>query len=536
MKRLLTSLFFVVGALACYAANPTIAIVPRPASVEVLQGEFVLSPKTVICFDDKSLAPTAQFYAAELRDVCGRRPKIASRPIGKSPILLSLDDSFEEEQYTLHITPKAITVEGGSPKAVFYALQSLLQIAADAESSSAAGRLLPAVKIADKPYFGYRGAMLDVCRHIFTVEEVKRYIDILALHKINRFHWHLTDDQGWRIEIKRYPELAKIGAMRKETLVGKYRQSEIYDGTPYGGIFTQDEVREVVRYAAERYIEVIPEIEMPGHAVAALSTYPHLGCSGGPYDVRTTWGISKEVFCAGKDTTFEFIENVLAEVIALFPSKYIHIGGDECPKGAWKACKACQKRIAEEGLKDEHELQSYFVRRVEKWLNEHGRQIIGWDEILQGGITQSATVMSWRGKKGGIAAAKLGNDVIMTPNTHCYIDYYQTESPAENGEPLANGRRPLPASRVYALDPYEGLTEAECAHIKGVQVNLWTEYIATFDHVQHMLLPRLAALSEVGWSYDRKDFDDFCRRMNTLRKVYDAKSYNYAPYLFNGIK
>ena len=403
-------------------------------------------------------------------------------------------------------------VEGGSPKAVFYALQSLLQIAADAESLSAAGRLLPAVKIADKPYFGYRGAMLDVCRHIFTVEEVKRYIDILALHKINRFHWHLTDDQGWRIEIKRYPELAKIGAMRKETLVGKYRQSEIYDGTPYGGIFTQDEVREVVRYAAERYIEVIPEIEMPGHAVAALSTYPHLGCSGGPYNVRTTWGISKEVFCAGKDTTFEFIENVLAEVIALFPSKYIHIGGDECPKGAWKACKACQKRIAEEGLKDEHELQSYFVRRVEKWLNERGRQIIGWDEILQGGITQSATVMSWRGDKGGIEAARRGNDVIMTPMEFCYLNFYQADA---QFQPPAMPNTLLTLHKVYQFDPMpESLPERYRKHILGGQCNLWTEYINTPEMAEYMLLPRMCAMAEVLWSpSSSKDWESFRRRI-----------------------
>ena len=535
MKRILTLLFVVMGVAFAMAHNRSVCIVPRPALVEMQEGEFVLSARTVISYGDKTLAPTAAFYAEELAKACGRRPKISSRRVGKSNIVLSLDAAMKEEQYTLNITPLEITVAGGSPKAVFYGLQSLRQIAVDAPKSGN-GCSLPAVKIVDEPFFGYRGAMLDVCRHIFTVEEVKRWIDILALHKINRFHWHLTEDQGWRIEIKRYPELATVGAMRKETLVGKYRQSETYDGTPYGGIFTQDEVREVVRYATERYIEVIPEIEMPGHAVAALATYPHLGCSGGPYEVRTTWGISKEVFCAGKESTFEFIENVLSEVLELFPSKYIHIGGDECPKNAWKACKLCQKRIADEGLKDEHELQSYFMQRVEKWLNERGRAVIGWDEILQGGITKSATIMSWRGKKGGIAAAKLGNDVIMTPNTHCYIDYYQTESPAENGEPLANGRRPLPVSRVYALDPYEGLTEAECAHIKGVQVNLWTEYVSTFDHVQHMLLPRLAALSEVGWAYDRKDYDDFCRRLNTLRKVYDAQSYVYAPYVFNGIK
>ena len=324
--------------------------------------------------------------------------------------------------------------------------------------------------------------------------------------------------------------------MRSETLVGRYRHSTEYDGKPYGGIFTQDEVREIVKYAADRYIEVIPEIEMPGHGVAALATYPWLGCCGGPYDVRTTWGISEEVFCAGKESTFEFLENVLAEVIELFPSEYIHIGGDECPKKAWKACELCQKRIADEGLKDEAELQSYFMKRIEKWLNAHGRRVIGWDEILQGGITKSATIMSWRGTKGGIAAAKLGNKVIMAPNTHCYIDYYQTYNPVEYGEPLANGRRPVPVAKVYSLDPYAGLNPEEQKYITGVQVNLWTEYISDFNHVQHMLLPRLAALAEVGWSYDRKDYEDFKARLQVLRKVYDRDGYKYAPYFFNGIE
>ena len=295
-------------------------------------------------------------------------------------------------------------------------------------------------------------------------------------------------------------------------------------------------MREVVAYAAERYIDVIPEIEMPGHAVAALTTYPHLGCTGGPYEVWTRWGISKNIFCAGKESTFEFIENVLTEVLELFPYKYIHIGGDEAPRDMWKRCPHCQKRIKDEGLKDENELQSYFMERVEKWLNERGRSIIGWDEILKGGISKSATVMSWRGSKGGIAAAKLGNYVVMTPNTHCYIDYYQTSNPVENGEPLGNGRFPVTLRKTYSLDPYAGLNEQQQQYIKGVQVNLWTEYIATFDHIQHMLLPRVAALAETGWSYGNKDYDDFARRMHILRRLYDKKGFVYAPYFFNGIE
>ena len=534
MKRLLFAICSALLLSVSYAQAADV-IIPRPVKVQETEGEFRLCAKSVVCVKDESLTSTAKQYAEQLGSICGAELTISNKEVKNNAIHLSIDSSLGAEHYTLEIARRGVEVKGGSSAALFYGLQSLRQIAV-ASKSGDRGVMLPAMKIEDYPFFGYRGAMLDVCRHKFSVEEVKRYIDILALHKINRLHWHLTEDQGWRIEIRRYPELSKVGAMRDETLVGRYRYSDTYDGKPYGGIFTQEEVRDVVRYAAERHIVVVPEIEMPGHAVAALATYPHLGCSGGPYKVRTTWGISKEVFCAGRESTFEFIENVLSEVLELFPSEYIHIGGDECPKDAWKNCPACQKRIADEGLKDEHELQSYFMQRVERWLMARGRKIIGWDEILQGGVSRSATVMSWRGKKGGIEAAKLGNDVIMTPNSHCYIDYYQTSDPVLNKEPLANGRKPIPLARTYALDPFEGLTEQEATHIKGVQVNLWTEYIDNFSHVQYMLLPRLAALAEVGWAYPRKDYEDFSRRMHSLRKVYDREGYNYAPYFFNGIE
>ena len=304
-----------------------------------------------------------------------------------------------------------------------------------------------------------------------------------------------------------------------------------YDGIPYGGYYTQKQIREIVRYAAERHIEVIPEIEMPGHGLGALTAYPWLGCRGENYEVWTRWGISKDVFCAGKDSTFEFLQDVLAEVIELFPSKYIHIGGDECPKARWKECPLCQRRMKENGLKNEEELQSYFMQRIEKWLNDHGRNIIGWDEILQGGISKTATVMSWRGSKGGIAAAKAGNTVIMAPNTHCYLDYRQTQQ--QEFEPLGQVKY-LPMRQVYALDPYEQLTPDERKYILGVQGNLWTEYIPDFRQVKHMLLPRLAAIAETGWAYDRKDFEDFSRRMRQFRKVYDRAGYNYATYFFDG--
>ena len=372
--------------------------------------------------------------------------------------------------------------------------------------------------------------MLDCCRHFFTVDEIKTFIDILALHKLNRFHWHLTDDQGWRIEIRHYPGLTKEGSRRAETVLG--RNTNIYDGIPSGGYYTQRQIRDVVAYAAERFITVIPEIEMPGHASAALAAYPWLGCAGEGYMVRTRWGVFPEVYCAGKDSTFEFMENVLAEVCELFPSEYIHIGGDECPKQSWTSCPACQQRIRNERLEHENELQSYFVHRIEKWLNARGRNLIGWDEILEGGISKTATIMSWRGADSGVAAAKAGNQVIMTPNTHCYLDYFQTQEP-ERLEPLGIGGY-VPVRKVYSFDPYDRLSSAEQSCIQGVQGTIWTEYIASFAHAQHMALPRLAALAEVGWACDRRDFGDFTRRMTVFRKLYDKCGYRYASYFFDG--
>ena len=522
----------IIAPQSAHAGDTDICIVPKPLSITDGEGSFAISSATRISIGDESLRRPAEMFAEDMSMELGGRMTVSDRKSRRS-ISLNLDQAMESEEYRLEVGRNGISVCGGSEKGVFYALQSLKQLIICASPTNGKA-VLQAATIIDKPRFAYRGAMLDVCRHKFTTDEVKRYIDILALHKINTFHWHLTDDQGWRIEIKRYPELTQTGAMRKQTLVGRYRTSKEYDGTPYGGYFTQDEIRDVVKYAAERYITVIPEIEMPGHAVAALATYPKLGCTGGPYEVRTTWGISEDVFCAGSEETFEFIENVLTEVLELFPSEYIHIGGDECPKVRWKACPKCQRRISEEGLANETELQSYFMKRIERWLNGHGRKIIGWDEILQGGITRSATIMSWRGTKGGIAAAALGNRVIMSPNTYCYIDYYQTENPEANREPLANGRRPVTMEKLYSFEPLSGLTEEQGGFIAGVQVNLWTEYIKTFDHAQRMLLPRLAALSEVGWSDRTRDLDDFRRRMRSLRRVYDREGYVYSTYFFDG--
>ena len=519
-KLLLTLVLFATGNL-CLGAEAGVGIVPKPLSATVGEGEFHVTPQTGITVGrEAGLRRSAELFAQWVAPTLGGELKCGDM----GAISLGIDSSLDAEAYTLDVATTGITLRGGSAQGVFYGLQSLRQLIV-------AGRgTVAAVSIVDKPCFRYRGGMLDSGRHFWTVDEVKEFIDILAMHKMNRFHWHLTEDQGWRIEIKRYPELTRVGSVRKETLVGHLTTSSEYDRTPYGGYYTQSEIRDIVAYAAERYITVIPEIELPGHAVAALASYPWLGCRGEGYEVRTTWGISSDVYCPGKETTFEFLQNVLAEVIGLFPSKYIHIGGDECPKERWKACPLCQQRIREEGLKDEFELQSYTVRRIETWLREHGREIIGWDEILEGGVSKTATVMSWRGSEGGIAAAKAGNHVIMTPNTHCYLDYFQTKDPVH--EPLGIGGF-LPMREVYRLDPYEKLNATEQGYILGVQANLWTEYIATATHLKHMLLPRLAAVAEVGWAYDRKDFADFTRRMSTLRKCYDAAGLNYATYFFD---
>ena len=445
-------------------------------------------------------------------------------------------DSIPSDGYSLTITPDRIEVRSGGPEGAFYAVQTLRQLmpAAAFGTDRVKAVELPAVVIADRPGMGYRGMMLDVARHFFTVEEVKRTLDLLAMHKMNVFHWHLTDDQGWRIEIAKYPELTRIGSVRSRTLIGKdpggeYDETCRYDETPHGGFYTQAEIRDVVEYAARRFITVIPEIEFPGHAVAALASYPWLGCTGEQYEVRQTWDIDDRVFCVGRDSTFRFIEDVLEEVVALFPSTYIHIGGDECPTKMWEQCPRCRARMHAEGLTRPRQLQGYAIARIERFLNAHGRKLIGWDEILDGGVSRTAVVMSWRGTEGGIRAARQGNEVVMAPTTHCYLDYYQTADTA--GEPLAWGGY-LPLAKVYALNPYEGLDSVQRASVLGVQANLWTEYIPDFAQAQYMLLPRLGALAEVGWSPDRKDYAEFLPRLKRLTRFYDAWGYVYAPHPF----
>jgi len=436
-----------------------------------------------------------------------------------------------------------VVVKASGLNGVLYAIETMKQMLPEeiytARADADEDWELPYMKIQDKPRFGYRGMHLDVSRHFFDMDEVKKYLDIMAIHKLNVLHWHLTDDQGWRLEIKKYPELTKVGAVRKQTIIGHARNSRKYDGTPYGEgmYFTQDQVREIIEYAAARGIEVIPEIDLPGHMLAALATYPELGCTGGPYDVWGRWGIAEDVLCVGKESTMKFLEDVLVEVADLFPSEYVHIGGDECPKVRWENCPHCQAKIAELGYKDddrhkaEHYLQSYVTNRMEKVLNAKGKKLIGWDEILEGEIAPNATVMSWRGVEGGHEAVKLGHDAIMTPYTHLYFDYYQSKDIAN--EPHGIGGY-LPVELVYSFEPFtDDMTEEEKSHILGVQANLWTEYIPTDEHLEYMLLPRMSALSEIQWCEpENKIYERFLENMEDMREIYDILGYNYAKHIF----
>lgn len=462
-------------------------------------------------------------------------PEPLEMKVGKSYVSLSEvqliyrnDDSLPNEAYKISVRGKKIIVEASSDNGFLYARQTLDQL------TDEAGRV-PCVEIYDAPRFAYRGMHLDVARHFFGVDQVKKYLDIMAIHKMNTFHWHLTDDQGWRVEIKRYPKLTEFGSMRKETAIGKGWYDVKYDGIPHGGYFTQDEVKEIVAYAASKGITVIPEIDVPAHMLAAVASYPDLCCTGEQHDVWGRWGVSLEILCAGKEESFEFLENVLMEIMELFPSEYIHIGGDECPKTRWAECPLCQARMKELGIADDEKalvnLQAYVTNRVETFLAQHGKRIIGWDEILEGNISQSATIMSWRGTDGGIAAAKAGHDVIMTPNTHCYLDYYQSRRIQD--EPFAIGGF-VNVEKVYSFEPYTPeMTPEQRAHILGVQANLWTEYIKTPEHLEYMLLPRMSALSEVQWcAPEKKDYGRFLDKMSSMVKIYQKLGYNFARHIF----
>ncbi|MCT7904171.1 Beta-hexosaminidase [Candidatus Ornithobacterium hominis] len=506
-------------------------IIPLPKSITPTEGQFSLNSSTRI-FAEKGLTKEADFLQSYLQLQTGLNLSVAANKASKNQIVLSLDSGISgEEAYTLAINPNEIEIKASTAKGIFYGIQTLRQFFTD-------GLNAPAGKIVDEPRFVYRGMHLDVGRHFYPVSFIKKYIDILALHKMNNFHWHLTEDQGWRLEIKKYPKLTEIGAYRAETAVEKNfphsgtNQEYKGDGKRYGGFYTQEEAKEIVRYAAERHINVIPEIEMPGHATAALASYPELGNNTGPYEVIKWWGVFDQIY-APKEETFKFLEDVLLEVFEIFPSEYIHIGGDEAPKKEWKNSAQAQAVIKREGLKDEHELQSYFIQRMEKFINAHGRKIIGWDEILEGGLAPNATVMSWRGTQGGIHAAKENHDVIMTPTDFLYFDYYQDKKDAETKTPFGIGGLVTP-EKTYSFNPMpEELSADKQKHILGAQGNIWTEYIKDGNHVEYMLLPRLGALSEVDWTPNElKNYKDWKNRMQNLKFIYDKMDLNYAPYIF----
>jgi len=435
------------------------------------------------------------------------------------------DTLLPPEWYALGVMRDGIVVSATTEEGLFRGTRTLIQLLEQGKGSAS----LPCLSITDQPRFPWRGMHLDVCRHFFPVVFVKKYIDLLARYKMNSFHWHLTEDQGWRIEIKSHPRLTEVGAWRKGSQVGPYSRRE-YDSIPYGGFYTQDEIREVVAYAAARHINVVPEIEMPGHAMAALAAYPKLGCTGGPYEVQRGWGVFEDVFCAGNDSTFAMLEDVLTEVMDLFPSPYIHIGGDECPKEQWKTCAKCQARKKTEGLKDEHELQSYFIQRIEKFVNAKGRKIIGWDEILEGGLAPNAAVMSWQGTEGGIAAARSGHYAVMSPGSHCYFDHYQGD-PAN--EPLAIGGYTT-VQKVYSYEPIPAeLKPEEHKYILGAQGNVWTEYILTSEHVEYMAVPRVLALAEVLWTpKEKRNEADFIARLEREFPKLEAMQVNASRSLY----
>ncbi|MEI6555295.1 MAG: family 20 glycosylhydrolase [Paludibacter sp.] len=506
------------------------AIVPYPQKLVPKSGTFVFNSRTRIFCDSKQpeILKLAQQFATQLNLVSGISLKISEATTDTSNTIIFRKTSLQnnQESYLLQISEKSILLEANSATGFFYGLQTLYQLL----PAEIYGKKrvyfkqwsVPAVQIIDAPRFAYRGLHLDVGRHFFPVSFIKKYIDAMAIHKLNYFHWHLTEDQGWRIQIKKYPRLTEVGSKRDETLKGYFysRCPQEFDGKPYGGFYTQVEAREIVAYAADRFITVIPEIEMPGHAQAALASYPYLSCKkDSTLKVATRWGIFPDVYCP-RDSTFNFLEDVLTEIMDIFPSKYIHIGGDECPKDRWKVCPVCQARIQKEGLKDENGLQSYFIHRIEKFLNSKGRKIIGWDEILDGGLAPNATVMSWRGTRGGIAAAKAGHDVIMTPGVTCYFNFYQSDPVSE---PLAFGGY-LPLNAVYNYEPVPAsLNSAEATHILGAQANLWTEYISTTEQAEYMAFPRVSAMSEVLWTDTlNRNWDAFRSRIPKEFERYNA--------------
>jgi hexosaminidase len=510
---------------ASFAQN-SYNLIPLPKEVVPQTGQFFVKKSTSIAYSHPEFAPVAELLQDYLQ-------KASTYPIStklekSGSIQFTQNTSLGEEAYTLQINSGKISIQAKTGKGAFYALQTLLQLmpAQIYSGTKLAGAIaIPNVQIKDEPRFSYRGLMLDVGRYYYPVESVKRFIDLMAIYKMNTFHWHLTEDQGWRIEIKKYPLLTSISSVRKESMLGHYKDQK-YDGKPHGGFYTQEQVKDIVAYAAKKYIQVIPEIEMPGHSQAVLAAYPQFGANADKlYQVKTKWGVSEDVLFP-REETFTFLEDVLTEVMALFPGQYIHIGGDECPKTQWKESKFCQDLIKKLGLKDEHELQSYFIRRIDKFVTSKGKKLLGWDEILEGGLSPNAMVMSWRGTKGGIEAAKQNHDVVMSPNSYFYLDYYQADPKTE---PIAIGGN-LPLSKCYSFEPnLPELTAEESKHVVGIQANVWTEYISNIGYAEYMTYPRALALSEVAWSAkESKNYADFKKRLTGHLPSMDAMKINYS--------
>ena len=533
--------------LMCSVIRAQVSIIPQPVSVKQprINAKFSITPATVIVLEGSNLQKTAALLNDYLQQFYLFKLKVVDKSTSANAIRLNYErlDKPIEGAYVLTVNNKGAYIAGDNEAGVFYGVQTLFQLlpVPDARLKMRPNKLaIPYISIEDEPRFEYRGIHLDVGRHFFPVSFVKKYIDYLAYHKFNIFHWHLTEDQGWRIEIKKYPLLTTVGGYRNGTIIGRFPGTG-NDNIHYGGFYTQEEVKDVVQYAADRHITIIPEIEMPGHASAAIAAYPELSCfptestkhnpraawSGDSTgkQVQQTWGVFDDVFCAGKDNTFQFLQNVLDEVMPLFPGKYVHVGGDECPKNNWKRCPNCQQRMKDNNLKDEHELQSYFIQRMEKYLNSKGKTLIGWDEILEGGLAPNAMVMSWRGEAGGIAAAKEKHKVIMTPGNPVYFDHSQTK---QEDSVTIGGYNPI--EKVYAYEPVpKELSAEESKYVLGAQANIWTEYMKNTQKVEYMLFPRISALSEVLWSpKDKKNWDDFVIRMKTQVKRYDLMGINYS--------
>ena len=545
MNRLLTTLMLMLSCFIARGAEKAdyAQVIPQPRSVNMQKGApFLLQSSTVITYTaGNDMQRNATFLSQWINELTGVKLGVqATKGKAKSVISLVIDPKAKDinntEGYAINITNKGIVVRGKTAAGVFYGCQTLRKTMPALKNADGTAVIeMPAVAITDEPRFGYRGMHLDCSRHFYKASFVKQYIDMIALHNMNRFHWHLTDDQGWRFAVDKYPKLATVASQRNGTMLG--RCPNVIDHTPYGGYYTDEEIKDIIKYAADRYITIIPEVDMPGHMMAVLAAYPELGCTGGPYETAMRWGIFEDILCAGNPKSYEFLEAVLDKVCDLFPSRYIHIGGDEAPRTRWEKCPKCQAIIAKEGIvaKDGHSkealLQGYLTHKVQAYLEAKGRRIIGWDELLGCDVDTTATIMSWRGSEPGAKGAKLGHDVIMTPMPHCYFDFYQTKE--IRNEPVAIGNF-LDVAKVYAMQPVaDGLSPEAAKHIIGVQANVWTEYITCPEYVEYMILPRMAALAEVQWMPEsQKNFDAFKKRITSFRSIYDHYGWNVAPHLW----